>query len=59
MTRFIDAHFEALLFGLFWLDASVLAVLAGRPALAAVGLITVAPFLALYVVRSRDRARGG
>jgi len=46
-------HFEALVLLLFWADASILAALAGRPALGALGLATVLPFVLASVLRSR------
>lgn len=52
LARILSAHFEICFFASFWINASVLAALVGRPALGAVGLVTVAPVLVLYV-RSR------
>lgn len=50
-------HFEAFFFASFWINASVLAALVGRPALGAIGLVTVAPVLVLYV-RAHRRLPG-
>lgn len=57
LVRHARAHFEVVLYAYFWLNASVLAVLVGRPWLGAVGLVTVAPFVVAYIVRCRSRAR--
>ncbi len=56
--RFLTAHFEACVHASFWVSASCLAALAGRPWLGAIGLVTVAPILALYVARVRRRTDG-
>jgi hypothetical protein len=48
-------HFDAVLYASFWINASVLAILVGRPLLGAIGLVTVAPALVLYGVRARRR----
>jgi hypothetical protein len=53
--RRIDPHFEVIFLAYAWLNASVLAVLVGRPWLGAIGIVTVAPFLALYVSRHRAK----
>ncbi|MHB8876616.1 MAG: hypothetical protein ACYC8T_23215 [Myxococcaceae bacterium] len=53
LWNFFDEHFEALVFGNFWATASLLAALAGRPLYAAVGLVTVLPFLLLYAGAGR------
>ena len=53
----VDRHFEAIFIAASWLNGSVLAWLAGRPWLAAVGVVTVLPGLVAYVVachRSRS-----
>lgn len=51
VVKWVARHFEALFYAYTWVNASVLAALVGRPWLGAVGFVTVAPFLALYVVR--------
>ena len=56
LRPFLDAHFEALFYGYFWVNASALAALVGRPWLGAVGLVTVLPFVALYVRATRSRS---
>lgn len=53
--RRIDAHFELIFLAYAWLNAAVLACLVGRPWLGAIGLVTVAPFIALYVSRHRAK----
>ena len=50
------AHFEVLFVAAIWINASLLAVLVGRPALGAIGAVTVLPFLAAYARRSRSGA---
>ena len=45
--------FELFLFAYFWSCAAILAAVAGRPLLGAIGLATVAPFLALAWTRRR------
>lgn len=57
LVRHLRAHFEVSLYVYFWLNASVLAALVGRPWLGAVGLVTVAPFAVAYVLRCRRSAR--
>mgnify|MGYP001588811243 FL=1 len=52
-VRSAAAHFEVLLFFSMWLDAAVLAALAGRPALGAIGFLTVLPILVAYVLKAR------
>lgn len=49
----LSEHFELLFYVYLWAMASLLAVLVGRPALAAVGAVTVAPFVAAYLRRAR------
>ncbi len=51
-------HFEALFLLYLWANASALAVIAGRPAIGAVGLVTVLPFLIAYVARGKSGPRG-
>ncbi len=46
-------HFEACLYASFWSGAAALAWIAGRPALALIGLVTVLPVLVLYAIRAR------
>ncbi|MGO8997601.1 MAG: hypothetical protein ACLQVI_30150 [Polyangiaceae bacterium] len=53
----LTVHFEAFLYASFWISASLLATMAGRPWIGAIGFVTVVPVLALYVARAR-RARG-
>lgn len=48
----VKRHFEALFYAWLWLDASALAWIVGRPWLGAVGLVTVLPFLLVYVRRA-------
>ena len=50
-------HFEAALFFYFWMNASVLAAIAGRPRLGLLGFITVLPSLAVYTRAVRRRLR--
>lgn len=57
LMRHLKAHFEMGLYVYFWLNASVLAALVGRPWLGAVGLVTVAPYVVAYVVRCRRDRR--
>lgn len=45
--------FELFLFAYFWGCAAILAAVVGRPLLGAIGLVTVAPFLALAWTRRR------
>jgi hypothetical protein len=51
--RHINVHFEVVFYAYLWLNASLLAALVGRPWLAAVGLVTVAPFIVGYITRAR------
>ena len=44
----VKRHFEVFFYAWLWLNASALAWIVGRPWLAAVGLITVLPFLFAY-----------
>lgn len=60
MKRFlarIDEHFECAFLAHCWLSGEVLAILAGRPALGAIGAITVLPVLVAYAVSVRRGAR--
>ncbi len=52
--RRVDAHFEVVFLAYAWANAAVLAGLVGRPWLGAIGIVTVAPFIAAYAAR-----RGG
>ena len=56
MKRLIERlrdDFELFLFAYFWSCAAILAAVVGRPLLGAIGLVTVAPFLALASTRRR------
>ncbi len=53
----VKRHLEAFLYGWLWLNASALAWIAGRPWLAAVGLVTVLPFLVAYARRASTDAQ--
>ena len=50
-------HFEAALLFYFWMNASVLAVIAGKWRLGLVGLLTVLPSLLAYARAVRRRSR--
>lgn len=49
----LAAHFEVGAYLSFWLAASALAVIAGRPWLGAIGLVTVVPVAVMAVARRR------
>lgn len=51
--KLVGRHFEALFYVYLWANASLLAVLIGRPWLGAVGFVTVVPFVVTYVLRTR------
>ena len=53
LLSLVSAHFELVAYAWFWLTASGLAVLAGRPWLGLVGLATVLLFVIAYVARAR------
>lgn len=55
----LDRHFEAIFMAVSWVNGSVLAWVAGRPWLGAVGLITVLPGLVAYLVVHRRSGKGG
>jgi len=48
VRRVLAAHFEAVFYVYLWANASLLAVMVGRPWLGAIGLVTVLPFVILY-----------
>ena len=50
-------HFEAALFLYFWMNACALAIIAGRPKLGLLGLLTVLPSLGAYARAVRRRSR--
>ena len=51
--RALAGQFEAGAYLSFWLAACALAVIAGRPWLGAIGLVTVVPLAVLAMVRRR------
>lgn len=51
-------HFEVAIYVYMWLNASILAVIAGHPWLGAVGLVTVVPFVVAYTVAIGRRGGG-
>lgn len=53
LLTFANTHFEALFLFYMWLAASGIAAIIGKPWLAGIGLVTVLPFLVLYVLRVR------
>lgn len=55
MVKLVARHFEACFYVYLWANASLLGALVGRPWLGAVGLVTVLPFVILYVARARRR----
>ncbi len=57
LRRRVGAHFEIGFYVYLWLNASLLALLVGRPWLGAIGLVTVVPWVFAYVVRHRRAAR--
>lgn len=57
LLKTANAHFEAIFLGWMWLNASVLAVIVGKPWLGCIGLVTVLPFLVAYRWRVRRMPR--
>ena len=53
LRRARDVPFEAGAYLSFWLAACALAVIAGRPWLGAIGIVTVVPLAVLAMVRRR------
>lgn len=51
LVAFVRDHFEAVLYGSFWMSASILGVCVHRPWIGLVGLVSVLPFLVVYVAR--------
>lgn len=56
MKELLKHHFEAIFLAYLWMNASLLAVLVGRPWLGAIGLATVLPFLLLFTRGTRRTA---
>lgn len=54
--KLLNAHFEAVFIGWMWLNAAALGVIVGKPWLGLIGLVTVLPFLVLYIKRVRSNA---
>jgi hypothetical protein len=53
VLRWLNTHFECAFVAYLWVNAAILAVLVGRPALGAIGLVTVLPVIAAYVWKAR------
>ncbi|MEW6776343.1 MAG: hypothetical protein AB1405_08625 [Bdellovibrionota bacterium] len=58
LLQALNNHFECVFLAYLWMNSAVLAALVGRPLLGLIGLLTVLPFIAAYVMRVRGETSG-
>ena len=58
VRKLAGEHFEVCFYLYLWLNASLLAMIVGRPWLSAIGVVTVLPHVVAHMLRARPEEGG-